>query len=269
MADQALTPRVFVAGATGYVGRAVVARLRAAGVSVTAHIRPGSRQLAEWTDRFEAMGAVVDSTEWSPVPITAAIARTEPSHVFALIGTSRKRARGSSDPAERQSPYEAVDYGLTSMLLKACVSVGMRPRFIYLSSIGADARARNSYLRVRGTLERELRDSGLPYVVFRPSFITGSDRPEYRFAERAGAALTDAAARVLNFARLGKFLARLRSIDAVTLADAMVRISLEPEAANRVIERDKLPPRDSAGKPAIRGTLAGAGPGPHQLPREE
>lgn len=260
MAPEAHTPRAFVAGATGYVGRAVVERLRDAGIPVTAHVRPDSASLGEWTERFAAMGAIVDTTEWSRVPITAAIARTEPTHVFALIGTSRRRARRSSDAAERASPYESVDYGLTSMLLKSCVSVGMRPRFIYLSSIGADSRARNSYLRVRGRLERELRDSGLPYVVFRPSFITGRDRPEYRLAERAGAVLTDAAARVLNFARLGRFLARLRSIDAVTLADAMVGMSLEADAANRVIERDELPPRGSAGKRPAMSALPRTGP---------
>lgn len=257
-----LPASAFVAGATGYTGRAVVERLRAAGIPTTAHVRPDSDRLEEWERRFGELGARVDTTEWSEHAMTATIARLEPTHVFALLGTSRKRARHSSREEERRAPYEAVDYALTSMLLKACVASGIRPRFVYLSSLGADASARNAYLRVRGRLERELRDSGIDFVVFRPSFITGPDREERRVAERIGAWVTDAMVRLMEIVRLGRFVRRLESIDASTLAGAMVAASVSPDSANAVLERDRLPRRrDRPALPSTAGFSPAGKPG--------
>lgn len=242
-----LPASAFVAGATGYTGRAVVERLRTAGIPTTAHVRPDSDRVEEWERRFGELGARVDTTEWSEIAMTATIARLEPTHVFALLGTSRKRARHSSWDEERRAPYETVDYGLTSLLLRASVASGIRPRFVYLSSLGADANARNAYLRVRGRLERELRDSGIDFVVFRPSFITGPDREERRVAERVGAWATDAMVRIMELVKLGRFVRRLESIDARTLAGAMVAASMSADSANAVFERDQLPRRGDPG----------------------
>ena len=245
-----LHSRALVAGATGYAGRAVVERLRAEGVPTTAHVRPDSPRLSTWEGHFGALGAEVDTTPWSLAAMTAAVGRLEPTHVFALLGTTRARARRSSDAAERDHPYETVDYGLTAILLQACIDSGIRPKFVYLSALGADARAGNAYLRVRGRLEHELRDSGLSYLVFRPSFITGPDREERRRLERISAIAADAAIRALGWIGLGRFGARLRSVDAATLADSMVAMALDPRTTDRVVERDELPASGERSTPA-------------------
>ena len=57
-------PVAFVAGATGYTGSQVVPALRARGVRVIAHVRPGSAAAAAWHTRFEALGAEVDETPY-------------------------------------------------------------------------------------------------------------------------------------------------------------------------------------------------------------
>ena len=49
-------PVAFVAGATGFVGRAVVPALRRAGVTTIAHVRPDSARLDEWRKRFASTG---------------------------------------------------------------------------------------------------------------------------------------------------------------------------------------------------------------------
>ena len=82
-------PRAFVAGATGFVGRAVVAALRERGVEVIAHVRPGSAREADWRARFAELGAEVDTTAWEPAAMTATLAARAPTHVFFLIGTTR------------------------------------------------------------------------------------------------------------------------------------------------------------------------------------
>src|SRR5690606_15395334 len=95
-----------------------------------------------------------------------------PAQLYILIGTTRTRAKRE---AVQGDIYEAIDLGLTRLAVDAAMQSGTRPRIVYLSSIGADTSARSPYLRARGKAEQVVRDSGLPWVIARPSFI-GGDR---------------------------------------------------------------------------------------------
>jgi uncharacterized protein YbjT (DUF2867 family) len=225
----------FVAGATGYVGREVVRALRERGVDTVAHVRPDSSRLDDWRQRFEALGAAVDTTAWEPDAMAATMARLEPSVVFALLGTTRKRARRSGDPNEG---YETVDYGLTRLLVDAAAGTGAR--FVYLSSAGVSDRSRSAYLSARAKAEQAVRASGLPFVIARPSFITGPDRDDGRPGERVGAAVADGALAIAGIFGARKLRARYRSTSNLTLADALVRLALDPDAANSVVESEGL-----------------------------
>src|SRR5688500_19568292 len=112
--------RAFVAGATGYTGREVVRELRAHGVAAVAHVRPDSPKLGEWEARFQAHYAVVDTTPWELHALRETLQTWQPTHVFALLGTTRKRM--SSAP---QDSYENVDYGLSAMLMQAVLLAGL------------------------------------------------------------------------------------------------------------------------------------------------
>lgn len=236
----------FVAGATGYVGRALVRVLAGRGGrggGVIAHVRPDSPQRDAWRARFAALGATVDATPWDEDAMAATLAARRPAAVFALLGTTRKRARAAAAQG-RADGYEQVDYGLTALLLRATQraarETGTTPRFVYLSSVGADAAARNPYLAVRGRLEAELRASGLPWTVARPSFITGPDRDESRPAERIGAAVVDAALALPGWLGARRLRDRWRSTTADELARALVRLAEDPRAAGAVVEGDGL-----------------------------
>jgi uncharacterized protein YbjT (DUF2867 family) len=232
----------FVAGATGYTGREVVRDLRARGARAVAHVRPDSSRLEEWRARFGDVGAEVDATPWEESAMTETLERLRPDVVFALLGTTKKRASKAAAAGKDASleSYEAVDYGLSALLLRATVKAGLKPRFVYLSSIGVSDDARGAYLQVRARLERELRQSGLPFTIARPSFITGDDRDEARPIERAAAGVGDA---LLGAAALfgGKRLRdRYASIDPKTLGESLVRFGIEPAGENRVLEADAL-----------------------------
>ena len=216
------TPLAFVAGATGYTGRAVVAALRAAGVRTVAHVRPGSSGAAAHAQRFAAVGAEVDGTPWEPAAMRATLARLRPDHVFALLGTTRRRAarEGLADP------YERIDYGLTRTLLDAATAAGSAPRFTYLSALGASETSGNPYLRVRGRLERELREGPLPWLVAQPAFVTGSDREEFRLGERVFAITTDAVLGAARAVGLGVLRDRYGSLTGAQLGRGMVRLAL-------------------------------------------
>jgi uncharacterized protein YbjT (DUF2867 family) len=219
----------FIAGASGYTGRAMVAALRASGLPVIAHLRPGSGQRAQLAPAWEALGATVDETPWDAAAMTARFVDLGPAVVFGLLGTTRARAAAEAKAGQQASTYEAVDRDLTLLLLRAAAAAPARPRplFVYLSSLGADRPGGNRYLQARHRVEAELRVGDLPHLIARPSFITGPDRAEDRPGERIGAAVADRALGILGALGARQTADRYRSIDADGLARALRALSLE------------------------------------------
>jgi len=240
--NQQLSGPALVVGATGFTGREVVRCLAQRGIKTFAHVRPDSTQLRFWQERFSALGAEVDATAWEEAAMTAMLSRLKPALVFALLGTTRARikalARAGQDP-QAQS-YEAVDYGLTALLLRAAKASGAGPRFIYLSAAGVNPKIRSPYYRARVQLEAELKASGLPYVIARPSFIVGPDRDQPRPGERIGSALIDGLLAFAGTLGAKRLQARYTSTTNTVLAEALVRLALDPAAANRVFESEAL-----------------------------
>ena len=237
MSETAVT--AFVAGATGYTGREVVRVLAARGVTAIAHVRPDSPRLGEWRQRFGDLGARVDATPWEEAAMRETLAALRPTHVFALLGTTRARAAAAARARAPASDYETVDYGLSVLLLRAAAAAPTRPRFVYLSALGTSDATRNEYLRARARVEAEVRASGLPYVIVRPSFITGADREESRPAERLMASGTAALSGLLSLVGARRLGARLRPRTGAELAGAMVRLALAG-GDSRVVESEEL-----------------------------
>lgn len=186
----------FIAGATGYTGSHLVEVLRERGWEVHAHVRPDSSALPKWREKFEALGAVVDTTPWALETMTQTIARIQPTHLFGMLGTTRARAKVGSGAIE--DTYDAVDYGLSSMLLRAMEAAEVEGKYIYLSSLGVKPGTSNPYLRARAKMEAELRDSAVEWVVVRPALITGDDRPENRLSEKISRPLVGGALALLG-----------------------------------------------------------------------
>jgi uncharacterized protein YbjT (DUF2867 family) len=230
----------FVAGATGYTGREVVPALLARGIETVAHVRPDSPRLPEWRARFEALGARVDTTPWEQTAMTATLASCHPDLVFALLGTTRARAKQARSAGGRDESYEAVDYGLTLVLLRAAERAGSRPRFVYLSSAGVREDSGSPYLAARARVEQALREGILPYTVARPSFITGPDRDEFRAGERMLSRFVDGVLAVAGWLGAQRLRARYRSTTNVALAEALVRLALDPARASTVVESEGL-----------------------------
>lgn len=233
--------RAFVAGATGLTGRFVVAELRRRGIDVRAHVRPDSPRLAEWRERFEGQGAVVDTTAWEPAAIARTLEAQRPTLTFALLGTTRARAsraaKAGGDPSKES--YDAVDVALTEQLIAASGALASMPRFVYLSSAGAGELGRGSYLDARTRVESTLARSGLPYTIARPSFIVG-DRDDRRASEKIGAPIADALLGALGVLGARRTADRYRSIRGEDLAQALVIASLDPARAGAILEADAL-----------------------------
>lgn len=215
----------FVLGATGFVGREVVRQLCVRGGKPWAHVRPDSKKLDDWRKTFGELGATVDATPWDARALAARWRDVKPEQVYVLIGTTRSKAKSD---AVQGDIYEAVDLGLTQIAVDAARGSEVRPRIVYLSSVGADVAARSAYLKARGKAEAVVKESGLPWVIARPSFITG-DRDEGRFGERTAAVVGDgllAVARVFGGKRLRE---RYKSTTPDVLASALIRLGEAPE----------------------------------------
>ena len=232
----------FVAGATGYTGREIVRVLCERGVATVAHVRPDSPRLAHWRSYFSELRAIVDTTAWDEAAMTATLRRLRPDCVFVAVGTTRRRMKQAVDEGADPATvgYDAVDYGLTALLLSAVVKARIRPRFIYLSATGVRPHARGAYYKARWRAEEAVRKSGLPYIIARPSFIVGPGRDERRPLETLGARLIDGALTAAGLLGAARLKARYHSTTNTALAEALVRLAFDPSAAGRLFEADEL-----------------------------
>ena len=106
--------------------------------------------------------------------------------------------------------------------------------FVVISSIGADARSRNFYLRTKGEMEQALiRILGQKVFIVRPSMLLGK-RTEFRFGEEAGKWFTG----IISPLFTGR-LARFKGIQASDVARAMLYTALHG-AERQIIESDQL-----------------------------
>lgn len=212
---------VWVAGATGLVGRLLVGELsrRPEVESVTALVRrPEGRALPKIEERVVAFER-----------LDLELAGRTATHVFCCLGTTLAKA-GSEEAFRR------VDYDYPLALGRAALAAGAR-RFFVVTALGADPSSRIFYNRVKGEVERDLGALGLPELhVFRPSLIIG-DRAERRLKER----LTMSAAKPLAALMMGP-LKRFRPIEATDVARAMVTVALArgPAAPVSVYESDEI-----------------------------
>lgn len=100
-------------------------------------------------------------------------------HIYVCLGTTIKQAK--SKAAFRKVDFEYVH--IAAQLARAQKAQS----FVWISSVGANAKSKSFYLRVKGELENAILNlSGLqqPSAV-RPSLLLG-ERSETRFAERIG-----------------------------------------------------------------------------------
>src|SRR4051812_1542384 len=100
----------------------------------------------------------------------------EADAVFCCIGTTIKQA-GSKEQ------FRKVDYEIPVHLADHAYKNNVRT-FIIVSSLGADAKSKNFYLKTKGEMERDLASFKFIKIAFvRPSFLVGP-RKEFRLMEK-------------------------------------------------------------------------------------
>ncbi len=150
---------LFIAGSTGVVGRALVEQAGARQVAIVPQVRP--KRAA--TGPVDPRAAVLDLGDGDALAEVLARCTT----VVQPIGTMRKRF-------ETGDTYETSDVGTTAQLVAAARRAGI-DHFVLLSSVGAGS-PRGACLKAKARAEALVRDSGLPFTIFRPSMLIGDDR---------------------------------------------------------------------------------------------
>ncbi|WP_394847283.1 oxidoreductase [Pendulispora brunnea] len=156
--------------------------------------------------------------------------------VYCCLGTTRKIA-GSNEA------FRKVDHDYIVEVARLAKERGAK-RFALVSSMGADVRSRNFYLRVKGETERDVEALGYDVLqIFRPSFLVGQ-----RNVRRPSEAMVVAVTRGVSNALIGP-LRKYRPIEASTVAAAMVRSLVQGEPGQRIHTFDgiqSLVPREAS-----------------------
>lgn len=135
--------------------------------------------------------------------------------VYCCLGTTIRKA-GS------QAAFRAVDFDAVVALARWARKARAR-RLLLVSAMGADAKSRVFYNRVKGEAEDAVRREGpASVVILRPGLLDGA-RPEFRFGEALGLALTRPIRALLP--------ASLRPVRAEDVAASMLEAARAERAA--------------------------------------
>ena len=151
--------RVFVTGATGFVGRTVIQALRAEGYVVRCLVRRGSER------DLRGVGAIerVEGDVLSPQTLEEGMAGCDA--VVHLVGIIREHV-------PTNTTFYRVHVQGTSNVVAAAASVGVR-RYIHMSALGAREGARSRYHQTKWAAEEAVHACSLPWTIVRPSVIYG------------------------------------------------------------------------------------------------
>jgi uncharacterized protein YbjT (DUF2867 family) len=159
--------KVLILGATGLVGRNALAQALAR-PAVTQVIAPTRKPLAT---QNKLMNPVAPELELLLPEVTS----WEPDAAICATGTTIKKA-GSKEA------FLSVDHDLPLSFARLVHQAGAQD-FALVSAIGASVDSSFFYARVKGELERDVREIGFrSLTILRPSIIEG-ERDEVRLAE--------------------------------------------------------------------------------------
>ncbi|MFB8176029.1 SDR family oxidoreductase [Streptomyces sp. NPDC055966] len=155
---------VLVVGATGSIGRLVVAESIARGHTTRALVRDAAKA----RHRLPAEAQLVAGDVTQPDTLSEALAGVD-----AIVLTLGSHGGAHSSP-------ESVDYAGVRNVLAALS--GQKPRVVLMTAIGVTARGSgyNHLLEWKRRSERLVRASGLPYTIVRPGWFDMNAPDEHR-----------------------------------------------------------------------------------------
>src|SRR5713101_6583867 len=156
---------ILITGATGYIGRHLVARLVAQGEHPRCLVRDTKRA----GDILPAAGVeLVQGETTDPASLVAAVRGVDTIVHAAFLTADRKQSPGNH--------YETTNVQGTANLIKAAQEGGVK-RIIEISGLGTKPGKPGSYMQGRYLAEKMLKESGLDWTIIQPSVLFGKGAP--------------------------------------------------------------------------------------------
>jgi uncharacterized protein YbjT (DUF2867 family) len=134
--------------------------------------------------------------------------------VFSCIGTTQKKVKGDKEA------YRKIDYDITVNAARLCKLNGCET-FVFVSSVGANCKSNNFYLKLKGEIEESVNETGIKSIhIMRPSALSGN-RKEFRPGEKLALWVMT----VLSFLIPAKY----KPIKAADVAKKMIAVSKKNE----------------------------------------
>jgi nucleoside-diphosphate-sugar epimerase len=157
---------VAIAGGSGFIGRAIARRI-AAIPSTT--VRVLTRNPAGARAKLK-----ITNCDFVQADVTLSVSLKEAlKGVNAVVNATQFDGYPVENP-RRGLTFERIDFGGTSALLEAARQNGVA-QFIYISGAAADENSEHPAFRAKGLAERAIRESRIPYTIFRPSLVYGPE----------------------------------------------------------------------------------------------
>lgn len=208
-------PPLCLTGASGFIGRRVLARLAVLGATdVTLLLRDASRIAAH--EMLPVWRSASCDLSGAPIPQRSIPAGAVVLHLAATTGAADARS------------MQRVNVDGTARLLDAAVAAGAL-RFVFVSSVAAgyaDQRW-SPYAATKAAAERLVAAAGIPHTIVRPTMVFGRNSPNQRALARLA---------TLPFPMLpGQGNVRIQPIHVDDLANALLYIASASPASGDVV----------------------------------
>lgn len=150
---------VFVTGATGFMGRNLIAELLRRKHEIRALVRPGSEHKLPPGSKV-ITGNALDKNSFA--------SQIAPAETFVqLVGVTHP------NPAKKDE-FRAIDLGSAKSAIEAARESGIK-NFVYVS-VAQPAPIMKFYIEVRAESEKIVRESGMNATILRPWYVLGPGR---------------------------------------------------------------------------------------------
>lgn len=211
--------KIILAGATGLIGTKLISLFDNSASELHFVARRGVGNLPE-----KVVEHLAPTEKWPDV-----VRSVGPAVAISCLGTTWKKS------GQNEAAFRAVDLDLVLAFGRAAREAGAT-QMITVSSVGASSNSPNFYLRTKGEMEDSLQRLGFDRVdILRPGLLTGERGSDRRTGERLAIALSP-----LTNALLHGPLRRYRSIDAVTVAQAIAALVAKGGQGKFIHENDSI-----------------------------
>ncbi|NPA54153.1 MAG: complex I NDUFA9 subunit family protein [Aquificae bacterium] len=151
--------KIFITGATGFVGRYLVGDLKEKNELIIP---------VRNVKKAEAILGTYPTIKYIKFNenLYSLVKETKPDVIINLLGILTEN---------KENTYEKVHVEYTKQLVNGAMEVGFI-KFLQMSALGADKNSKSRYAKTKAIAEEYVINSGLNYIIYRPSIILGREQ---------------------------------------------------------------------------------------------